>query len=89
MSTLCRFVHQVGSLRRCRSRGASLCVVISSVAMFSSLAAAQPHGRVDWWGGPIANIPDCWLHCDGRELQRADYPLLFQAIGTIYGSRNS
>ena len=26
-----------------------------------------------------------WLFCDGRELSRADYPDLFEAIGTTYG----
>lgn len=26
-----------------------------------------------------------WLFCDGREISRADYPELFEAIGTTYG----
>lgn len=29
-----------------------------------------------------------WLFCDGRELSRADYPELFEAIGTTYGEGN-
>lgn len=29
-----------------------------------------------------------WLFCDGREISRADYPELFEAIGTTYGEGN-
>lgn len=32
-----------------------------------------------------ATIPSNYMLCDGRELSKADYPQLFQAIGTIYG----
>ncbi len=31
-------------------------------------------------------IPTGWLLCDGREVNRADYPVLFQVIGTTYGA---
>jgi len=30
-----------------------------------------------------------WLVCDGRSLLRADYPELFEIIGTSFGSENS
>ena len=37
---------------------------------------------------PLAteNIPDGFLLCDGKEYLRTDYPELFAAIGTTYGS---
>lgn len=31
-------------------------------------------------------IPTGWLLCDGREVTRTDYPELYSAIGTTYGS---
>lgn len=32
-----------------------------------------------------ASIPDGMLICDGSAVSRADYPALFQAIGTEFG----
>jgi microcystin-dependent protein len=34
-------------------------------------------------------LPDGWLVCDGSSLLRADYPNLFAAIGTVWGSVDS
>lgn len=34
----------------------------------------------------MSAAPAGWLVCDGRSLLRADYALLFAAIGTTYGS---
>lgn len=43
-----------------------------------------PVGSIVLWG---ANSPPTgWLVCDGRSLNRADYPALFALIGTTYGS---
>lgn len=36
------------------------------------------------YGGGI--LPIDWLPCDGRSLLRSDYPNLFAAIGTVWGS---
>ncbi len=33
-----------------------------------------------------ANIPTSWLICDGSEVKKVDYPILFQAIGTRWGT---
>lgn len=33
-----------------------------------------------------ATAPDGWLLCQGQSLLRAEYPTLFAAIGTMYGS---
>lgn len=44
-------------------------------------------------GGVIAyaghTVPDGWLLCDGRLLNRANYSDLFDAIGTAWGNSNS
>lgn len=32
------------------------------------------------------SIPDGWLPCDGRSLSTSEYPLLYKAIGKIFGS---
>lgn len=42
-----------------------------------------PSGAVIPFAGSIA--PQGYLLCDGSEVSRADYPYLFDAIGTIYG----
>lgn len=42
-------------------------------------------GEVKMWAGPIATIPPGWRHCNGDELSRTTFALLFAAIGDIYG----
>ena len=42
-----------------------------------------PSGSVIPFAGSTA--PQGYLLCDGREVSRADYPYLFDAIGTTYG----
>ena len=44
-----------------------------------------------WMAGDIketarTTAPDGWLMCDGSVKNRADYPVLFQAIGTTYNT---
>lgn len=41
-------------------------------------------GMMMAYGG--ATAPTGWLLCQGQSLKRTDYPLLFTAIGTTYGS---
>lgn len=41
-------------------------------------------GMIMGFGG--VDAPAGWLICDGREIKRADYPELFAAIGTTWGS---
>lgn len=31
------------------------------------------------------NVPDSWLVCDGSEIKKTDYPLLYSAIGDSWG----
>jgi microcystin-dependent protein len=35
---------------------------------------------------PIPQIPPTWRRCNGAYLDRATYPQLFEAIGTLYGT---
>ncbi len=44
-------------------------------------------GMMTAWGGTTA--PSGWLLCQGQSLKRSDYPSLFAAIGTNYGSADS
>lgn len=46
--------------------------------------AFRPAGEVTMYGG--ATAPTGWLKCDGSSLLRSDYPALFTAIGTTWGS---
>lgn len=43
-------------------------------------------GTVAWFAGDPSNIPQNSLLCDGTSYARVDFPLLFEAIGTIWGS---
>lgn len=58
----------------------SVCPYAGRVAVSSADAGgangAQPAIWLEQWG---------WLFCDGRELPIVAYPMLFTAIGTLYG----
>lgn len=58
---------------------------IQSIAR--SMTLYKPAGVVDIFAG--ATIPQGWLECNGASLLRADYPELYTAIGTTYGSADS
>lgn len=47
----------------------------------------MPVGSVIAYAGP--NIPEGWLLCDGRAVNRTDYSDLFTAIGTAWGYGNN
>lgn len=49
------------------------------------LNAIMPAGSIVPFAGPVANIPDGWLLCDGSPLDGTVYPNLFAAIGTAWG----
>lgn len=52
----------------------------------SGSATAAPSGMLAPFAG--ATAPEGWLLCDGSAVSRADYALLFDAIGTTYGVGN-
>lgn len=47
---------------------------------------AIPAGAIIPFGGPIANIPDGFLACNGALINRNDFADLFAAIGTQWGT---
>lgn len=57
-----------------------------SAAMKNDLASAfLPPGIIMPFAGPVANVPDGWLPCDGKTVKSTDYPKLFANIGTTWG----
>jgi microcystin-dependent protein len=49
----------------------------------------NPVGTVISFAGPKANLPAGYLICDGTSYNTADYPNLFAAIATSWGSTSS
>jgi microcystin-dependent protein len=47
--------------------------------------AGYPPGAIMVWAGEESKIPQGWYLCDGRELNRLEYPALYNAIGTNWG----
>ncbi len=50
-------------------------------------ALLQPPGLINPFGGTVA--PTGWLPCDGSSVLQTDFPALFTAIGTAYGSADA
>ncbi len=46
-------------------------------------ALVMPVGSIKMW--PSLTPPTGWLECGGQPVSRMDYPVLFTAIGTIFG----
>lgn len=46
-----------------------------------------PVGSIQAYGG--TSVPSGWLDCNGASLQRTEYPDLFSAIGTAWGTASS
>lgn len=44
-----------------------------------------PAGMVSPFAGPVDNIPEGWLLCDGSEISRTEYANLYNAIGVCWG----
>ncbi|MBK9530314.1 MAG: tail fiber protein [Chitinophagaceae bacterium] len=44
-----------------------------------------PFGTIFQFAGEKNQIPQGWLACEGQELSRLTFPLLFEAIGTAWG----
>jgi microcystin-dependent protein len=52
----------------------------------SGAGGAAPVGTLLPFAGEVANIPTGYLLCDGSLVLRADFPALFTAIGTNWGT---
>lgn len=48
-----------------------------------------PSGIIFNFAGPVANVPNGYLLCDGSSLVRDDYADLFAVIGTSWGSASA
>jgi microcystin-dependent protein len=55
-----------------------------NLATASGASALLPAGTIAGFGG--ATAPSGWLVCDGSAISRSVYSLLFDAIGTLYGT---
>ena len=44
-----------------------------------------PAGMVSPFAGPVDNIPEGWLLCDGSEISRTEYANLYNTIGVCWG----
>lgn len=51
------------------------------------LERAIPVGTISMFGADVD--PEGWIRCDGRSLQRSEYPKLFERIGTRFGSSDA
>ena len=67
------------------SVGQGLNITPSGVLSVDSVPlGAVPSGMVQWFAGPLANVPTGWRYCNGTILATDDYPSLFAAIGRTY-----
>jgi microcystin-dependent protein len=60
-------------------------------AQIDALAAKSgvPTGTVEAWAGDTGKIPAGWVLCDGRSLDKAQFPALFDAIGFAHGGNGA
>jgi microcystin-dependent protein len=49
-----------------------------------AISNATPIGSIIPWAAK--NLPDGWLECNGQEISRTTFSLLFEKIGTVYGT---
>jgi microcystin-dependent protein len=48
-----------------------------------------PVGTVVAYAGDKNNVPEGWILCDGRSVLQSDYPQLYAAIGSAWGTSGS
>ena len=60
----------------------------AEVAHSSPNASAVPVGSIIPFAGPVENIPEGWLLCDGSTLDREEHRTLYAVIGTAWGEGN-
>lgn len=61
----------------------------NSVDLLSGVTPTTPSvpigGQITWWGS-LDKLDRRYLPCDGRSLNKADYPKLYDVLGDTYGS---
>ncbi len=62
--------------------------VKSTKDLYETIQGIQgsPPGVSEDWFGLLDKIPANYMLCDGRALNKADYPILYDNIGTTHGS---
>ena len=55
-----------------------------NVIFKSGVVVERLVGEIKMWAGNTA--PNGWLECDGSAVSRTAYPMLFSAIGTLWGA---
>lgn len=60
-----------------------------SVPYAQAAGNGVPSGTILPFGGSVITVPSGYLVCDGSEVNIADYPLLFAAIGTSWGGNGT
>jgi microcystin-dependent protein len=60
----------------------------ANLASSLTINSIIPPGTISAFGGSATNIPAGWLLCDGSARRTNDYPGLFAAIGTCWGTGN-
>jgi microcystin-dependent protein len=63
--------------------------LLQSVPYARSASNGVPVGSIIPFGGPTTSIPDGWMACDGRMLNKYNYPQLFNAIGYSWGGSSN
>lgn len=69
-----------------RGKNMSVCFFIRFAPRAAVKGDSVPSGTMLTFGGSLASIPAGYLACDGSSLLRSDFPKLFAAIGTAWGS---
>ena len=52
-------------------------------------ANGVPVGTIVAYGGDVNNVPEGWKLCDGSSVLQTDYPQLYAAIGSAWGTSGS
>lgn len=54
-------------------------------SLSNTSSTVLPVGSIVAFAGQVEGIPDNWKLCDGKSVSSADYPLLWNRIGTVWG----
>jgi microcystin-dependent protein len=90
MKTVCTFAKRTIGVASAGAISMVLLVLVLLITSNRPMVMAQattnpPVGSVMAWAGPINSIPNNYMVCDGRELDRTQFSALFNVIGTTWG----
>lgn len=84
ISTYGKYSIIVGNGTADDARSNALTVDWNGVVNCKDVVASNLIGEIKQYAG--ATVPTGWLECDGSEVAVADYPLLYAAIGDLWGT---